>query len=77
MKTYDGSGCAWNQRGNETGHCSQCHRTFDSTEAFDWHQTVGERGMICRDPATILKKDGSPKYESRQDDLTTYWKRYR
>lgn len=77
MEVRDGAGCRWNQRGNQTGHCSQCHRTFDSLEAFDRHQTNNDKGMTCHDPAGVVKENDLPWFESRNDHLTTYWKRTR
>ena len=43
----------WQQIGNQTGHCAQCHRTFSSLRAFDDHQVILERGVRCLDPGTL------------------------
>ncbi len=67
-------GIIWRQSGNRTGHCSGCHRTFDSLEAFDKHQVIPETGrVVCRDPAEVKRGDGSPVFESRIRDGVTYW----
>lgn len=70
-------GCSvtWHQRGNETGHCAQCHRCFDSLRAFELHQRVGEERMICLDPASMVKRGGEEKFANRIDGHgTEYWR---
>lgn len=45
-------GKEWVQHGNRTGHCSQCHETFEGVSLFDWHQEVDSRGRVkCRKPS--------------------------
>lgn len=65
-------GTSWHQRGDRTGHCSSCHRTFASLDAFDRHQRVDGR-LTCLDPATLTRRDGSPLYEAHHDGLTDVW----
>ena len=72
-------GTTWRQAGNNTGHCGGrrgCHRTFDSEQAFDRHQTVRKGVVVCRDPATLYDlSDSQAVYESRVgDDGVTYWR---
>lgn len=77
MNTVGCGGCEvrWHQRGNSTGHCSGCHRTFDSLAAFDRHQTIRHGRNLCHDPAAVTNRDGSDTYQSRTDDLgVTYWR---
>ena len=45
--------------GLEQCHCVVCHQTFASDEVFLRHQTDGG----CVDPGTILRKDGTPRFE--------------
>ena len=50
----------WRQRGNATGHCSGCHRTFHGLSAFDGHFTRDRSGgPVCNDPASLRRPDGS------------------
>lgn len=50
--------------------CSACGRRFSSVRNFDRHQRLTQDGaVICRDPATLRHKDGTPKYELRRG----YW----
>ena len=64
MIAHHGCGATWTQGGNRTGHCAgECHRTFSSEEAFEAHRKDGH----CLDPATLLKKDGSPAWETFTD----------
>lgn len=46
-------GTTWDQRGNQTGHCSGCSRTFASLRAFDAHQRIRDGESVCLDPATL------------------------
>lgn len=66
MKLWHTCGTEWIQDDNETGHCSQCHETFDSLDAFDSHQVIRKQKLICRKPAKLGLK-------SRTDEYTTYW----
>lgn len=67
-------GVQWSQRGNLTGHCSNCHLTFDSLESFDRHQRVIRGRCVCTEPQNLAREDGTPAYQSRADTLTTYWR---
>lgn len=69
-----GCGARYRTMGNLVGHCSGCHRSFQSEEAFDRHQTVRDGRVACRDPASMTRADGSPLYEVRVDDVTSYWR---
>jgi hypothetical protein len=60
-------GCGgFEQRGNQTSHCSECHETFTSLDAFDHHQevmpdrTVHPNGVRCHPPAEMTRRDGRP-----------------
>ena len=65
-----GQGHRWIQRGDSTGHCSKCHRTFGGVTGFDMHLGVmgdgpgGRRGP-CKDPETMLDKHGRHVYTAR------------
>lgn len=42
-------GKTWKQRGNRTGHCADCHETFEGLSLFDAHRITlpsGERGCL-------------------------------
>lgn len=67
--THGRCGQKWRQRGNETGHCSGCHRNFDGSVAFDHHQTIEDGRNVCHDPSA------NPWYVARTDDLATYYGR--
>lgn len=50
--------CKATWMGAEATHCAGCHQTFASLELFDAHRrATGERG-ICRDPATMVRRNG-------------------
>ena len=77
--THPACGQRWIQKGNQTGHCSACHRTFDSGQAFDLHQKVCAVGVTCLDPAGMVRTDGSPRFLARTgtaqgDSDTIYWR---
>jgi len=59
IATHGACGKSWVQHGNRTGHCSQCHETFEGVSLFDWHQIVDDAGRVkCRnqqDTAWIKK----------------------
>jgi hypothetical protein len=63
MIATHGCGARWTQGGNRTGHCCTCHRTFSSEEAFESHRTP-DGPTLCVDPATLLKRDGTPRWET-------------
>lgn len=70
-------GIIWHQAGNRTGHCSACHRTFDSAAAFDRHRRDG----ACLDTLTLTDAEGHPVFgrrkvydEDHADYGTTYWR---
>ena len=58
-------GAVWRQRGNRTGHCSECHETFEGITAFDRHQQMLEAApwQRCLDPVDVTNKAGDPAYE--------------
>lgn len=44
-------GATWRQRGNATGHCAACHRTFHGERAFARHfRHTGDAPPECIDP---------------------------
>jgi hypothetical protein len=43
-------GHVWKQRGNRTGHCSKCHRTFEGIKLFDAHQRTINGVTHCLNP---------------------------
>lgn len=50
--SHGACGKSWKQRGNRTGHCSNCHETFEGLSLFDWHQTLDDQGrVLCRNPS--------------------------
>lgn len=57
--TTHGCGKSWLQRGNRTGHCSQCHETFEGNTLFDAHFDRTGGGLRCRDPRE-MKINGEP-----------------
>lgn len=65
MIATHGCGARWDQgRGSSIGHCAgECHRTFASEAAFEAHRKDGH----CLDPATLLNKDGTPRFETKTD----------
>lgn len=70
-------GTIWKQSGNRTGHCSNCHRTFDGITAFDRHQRHVDGKLVCLDPFDLMD-EGVP-YRQRIGDgpwdaLTIYWR---
>jgi hypothetical protein len=52
--TCGGCDVRWHQRGNQTGHCSGCHRTFQGVSTFDAHQRLVDGRSVCLDPQDIL-----------------------
>lgn len=64
----------WQQLGNQAGHCSGCHRTFASLDAFDAHQRIRDGRNVCLDPATLTSEDGKPRWKTRTDRAgATVW----
>ena len=68
----------WRQSGNRTGHCSECHETFQGSTAFDAHRIDTETGRTCRLPDLIRHQDGRPVLAQRVvddglDEGTSYW----
>lgn len=47
------AGCSKEWGGLRTAHCSGCHRTFVSPNAFDLHQSLKRFGVRCLEPATV------------------------
>ena len=43
--------------------CAGCHRAFSSMVPFNAHR--GRRSAVCLDPATLLAKDGTPRFVTR------------
>lgn len=68
MIASHGCGARWSQGGNTTGHCCSCHRTFHSEKAFEAHRTPDGEAP-CVDPATLLAKDGKPRFETVVDSV--------
>ena len=51
LTRHGACGKTWKQRGNRTGHCSQCHATFEGLAVFDAHQRVSADGQtVCLPP---------------------------
>jgi len=46
-------GCSKEWGGLRAAHCSGCHRTFVSPNAFDRHQAFKRFGARCLEPATV------------------------
>lgn len=56
--------------------CAACRRGFSNIDVFDAHQDWDmsrEPALICRDPATMLKKDGTPRFVTNRYGL---WGKY-
>lgn len=47
--SHGACGKTWEQKGNKSGHCSDCHEVFYGLSAFDKHR----KEMTCRDPLTL------------------------
>jgi len=52
-------GARWVQFASRTGR----HHTFANEDVFEAHRSDG----ACIDPATLLRKDGSPRFETKTD----------
>lgn len=59
--------------------CAACHVTFTSPSAFDMHQRLTGGGVVCADPGTAIKPDGSPTFKvcRRTPDGEPVWGSYR
>lgn len=52
--SHGACGKTWRQRGNRTGHCPNCHETFEGVALFDAHRATLETGArVCKEPAAI------------------------
>ena len=71
--THGACGTRWTQRGNSTGHCAGCHRTFATSSLFDRHRTGPWEDRLCLDPAT--EELGTPKRPLNvvQDSEGVWW----
>lgn len=68
MKVYcPGCDVRWAQRGNQTGHCSACHRTFGSLDAFDAHQSIDDGVVTCTAPDLLKSRDGAARFRAKRD----------
>ena len=55
-----GSMCTCDFTGVRTCHCSLCHETFGSPNAFDWHQKMFlPYGPVCLAPELVVRRDGT------------------
>jgi hypothetical protein len=45
--------CSREWSGIRAAHCSQCHHTFTTPNAFDAHQFLKPGGVTCRDPSSV------------------------
>lgn len=55
-------------------HCMGCHRQFSSERSFDRHQSDGpDETVICHDPATLRRRDGSSRYRVRDTRHGPVW----
>lgn len=64
-------GTRWQQIGNQTGHCSACHHTFASLDAFDAHQRMVNGKSVCVDPAFLRTGAGAPRFKTVADSVGT------
>jgi hypothetical protein len=73
-------GCSKEWGGIRAAHCSGCHKTFVSPNAFDLHQSLKRLGALCLEPATVglvydkvkdLYRFMNPDEEKDSDDLRT------
>ena len=53
-------------------HCSSCHETFSRDEAELRHWS--NRHGVCRTPAEIKRRNGTPMYQDRSTDLGPVWR---
>ena len=58
--------CTHPVTGEATCHCARCHYYFTSPSAFDLHQHLTDGQVACSDPASLRKKDGSPRMEVKR-----------
>lgn len=63
----------WRQTGNRTGHCSQCHRTFQGGGAFDRHQSTQGGVVTCNDPGSLGETYEATTGDGEHDAGVTYW----
>jgi hypothetical protein len=61
--------CHRTWHGYEECHCAGCHQHFASDSSFLMHQTADE----CRDPATIVDRDGVPRLKQVQRKDGSVW----
>lgn len=68
----DWCGVIWRQAGNETGHCSACHRTFGGRVAFARHQVTRGGRSFCVDVAEDARFEGNLVTVLNPDKTGTY-----
>lgn len=70
-------GCdGWEQRGEQTSHCANCHQTFTSLIAFDAHQAVLPDRTQERSGVLCVPADQDERFVAvRADAHTKYWGR--
>lgn len=61
MKASCHCGAWWVQRGNQTGHCGGCHKTFSSLAAFDAHRRDGYC-LTADAMLSAVRKSGEPLF---------------
>ncbi len=50
--------------GRNTCHCTVCGELFARSQASDTHTTLDSNGdVVCRDPATLVRRNGDPVFE--------------
>lgn len=45
--------CAREWSGRNAAHCSQCHLTYTTPNAFDRHQSLRKGVVNCSDPSSV------------------------
>jgi len=66
---YSRCRCGRRWTGLSQCHCTACHRHFSSLGPFDMHRRDGR----CNDPASLVRKDGSPSMTQTDGELGALW----
>lgn len=72
-KLFDCRPCGREWTAKQEAHCAGCHRHFSSDSAFDAHISVDQAGSVHHDPATLRKRDGSPRLVPVQSEHGVTW----
>ena len=64
--THGACGKSWNQAGNKSGHCSNCHETYYGTTAFDAHQKLVADQIVCERRGEWWQDDDGQWHKGRR-----------